>query len=83
MLVTAPVMTFIFILGGIPELFIGKLGVVKDQAGIIQVVFKPLHNFILSVLERIPMDGTFNQGALLFRASYSGNNFPFVRLVSG
>jgi len=76
-LVAAPVMTFIFILGGIQELFIGKLGVVKDQAGKsrivgitnywIQVALKPLHNLILSVLERIPMDGTFNQEAPLKR----------------
>jgi hypothetical protein len=77
MLVAAPVMIIIFILGGVQELFIGKLGVVKDQAGKsrivgitnywIQVALKPLHKLILEILERIPMDGTFNQEAPLKR----------------
>jgi hypothetical protein len=72
-----PCMTFIFILGGVNEFFVGKLGVVKDQAGKsrivgitnywIQVALKPLHRVIFEALRGIPMDGTHDQLAPLRR----------------
>lgn len=72
-----PLMIFIFILGGVQELFVGKLAVVKDQAGKsrivgitnywIQVALKPLHDGLFAMLRNIPMDGTFNQEAPLNR----------------
>jgi hypothetical protein len=56
---------------------IAKLGVVHDQSGKarivgvtnywIQVILKPLHDAILSRLEGIPMDGTFDQIAPINR----------------
>jgi hypothetical protein len=38
MLVAFPVMIFIFILGGVQTLRVGRLGVVKDQAGKSRIV---------------------------------------------
>jgi hypothetical protein len=56
-----------------PHLVLAKLGVVHDQSGKarivgitnywIQIILKPLHDAILSLLKEIPMDGTFNQVA--------------------
>nr|UIW13840.1 MAG: RNA-dependent RNA polymerase [Rhizoctonia solani mitovirus 67] len=72
-----PVMIFIFILGGVQELFVGKLGVVKDQAGKsrivgitnywIQIALKPLHDALFALLKKVNMDGTFDQEAPLRR----------------
>lgn len=71
LLASLPVQLIILFLGGSIKLCIGKLGVVFDQAGKarivgitnywIQVALYPLHRFIFRILERIPMDGTFNQ----------------------
>lgn len=75
MLASIPVGIFIFLLGGIQTLYIGKLGVVKDQAGKsrivgitnywIQLALKPLHDAIFRNLKNVPMDGTHNQEAPL------------------
>jgi hypothetical protein len=71
MLVSIPFGIFIFLLGGIQTLYIGKLGCVKDQAGKsrivgitnywIQIALKPLHDAIFRLLKDVPMDGTHNQ----------------------
>jgi len=77
LLVALPVIVLIKVLGGTINLCIAKLGVVHDQSGKarivgitnywIQIVLKPLHDAILSNLQRIPMDGTFDQTAPLLR----------------
>jgi len=54
-----------------PDLKMGRLGVVYDQAGKarivaitnwwIQLVLKPIHNSLFDLLGQIEMDGTFDQ----------------------
>jgi len=71
MLCAIPVGIFIFILGGVQTLYVGKLSVVKDQAGKsrvvgitnywVQVALFPLHKALFRLLKMIPMDGTHNQ----------------------
>jgi len=71
MLCAVPVGIFIFILGGVQTLYVGKLSVVKDQAGKsrvvgvtnywVQVALFPLHKALFQLLKMIPMDGTHNQ----------------------
>jgi len=75
MLCAIPVGIFIFILGGVQTLYVGKLCVVKDQAGKsrvvgvtnywVQVALFPLHKALFQLLRMIPMDGTHNQTAPL------------------
>jgi hypothetical protein len=70
-------MIIIFILGGVQALYVGKLGVVRDQAGKsrivgitnywVQVALKPLHLSLFNILKKIPMDGTHDQEAPLKR----------------
>jgi hypothetical protein len=60
---------------GLPELnkarYVGKLGFKDEAAGKVRVfamvdiwtqwALKPIHNFVMSILRRIPQDGTFDQ----------------------
>jgi len=75
--VAAPFVLLFRILGMLPPLCLGKLSVVRDQAGKarvvaitnwwIQVGLKPLHDALFSSLRKIQMDGTFDQIAPLER----------------
>lgn len=57
--------------GLIPTRYVGKLGFKDEAAGKVRVfamvdiwtqwALKPLHNFVMSILRRIPQDGTFDQ----------------------
>lgn len=72
-----PILLLYRILGIVPSIIIAKLSVVHDQAGKarivgitnwwIQVILEPLHQGIMTMLKRIPMDGTFDQVAPLKR----------------
>lgn len=69
--------TVLLVTGKIKPLKLGKLGIVKDQAGKariiaicsywIQLVLKPLHNALFSRLRHLITDGTFDQHAPLDR----------------
>jgi len=68
---------FIKIMGGTLDLSIAKLGTVYDQAGKarivgitnywVQLALYPIHKAVLSILESVPMDGTYNQTAPIKR----------------
>jgi len=72
-----PVLLIYLVVGVVPSLIIAKLSVVYDQSGKarivgitnwwIQVILYPLHSGIMSMLERIPMDGTFDQSKPVLR----------------
>lgn len=72
-----PVIILYMILGVAPSLIIAKLSVVYDQSGKarivgitnwwIQVVLYPLHSGIMSMLGRLPTDGTFDQSKPVLR----------------
>lgn len=76
-IIYGPVYGSMRILGMIEPLRLGKLAVVRDQAGKarivaitnwwIQLALKPLHESIFSSLKRLETDGTFDQGAPLLR----------------
>jgi len=61
----------------VKPLQLGKLSVKEEPAGkarvfaitdlITQSIMKPLHSYIFSILKKLPMDGTFDQGAPLDR----------------
>lgn len=74
----APLYVFLRIVApGCPELLLGRLGVVYEQAGKarivaitnwwIQFAFKPLHDALFNLLRELETDGTFNQEAPLDR----------------
>jgi hypothetical protein len=66
-----PIFIVLRLLGRLPKLNMGRLGVVYDQAGKARVVgitnwwnqvcLKPLHNALFNILEKIECDGTFDQ----------------------
>ncbi|QDB74992.1 MAG: RNA-dependent RNA polymerase [Neofusicoccum parvum mitovirus 1] len=70
-----PILCVYIVLGIVPNIVIAKLSVVHDQSGKarivgitnwwIQVILEPLHQGIMNILKRIPMDGTFDQVAPL------------------
>lgn len=76
-LLAFPVLCVYRVLGVVPSIIIAKLSVVHDQAGKarivgitnwwIQVILEPLHQGIMTILKRIPTDGTFDQVAPLKR----------------
>jgi len=71
MFLAAPLVIFFMIMGVMPKIHLGKLGVVYDQAGKarvvgitnywVQLALKPLHNSIFRLLKGIEEDGTFDQ----------------------
>jgi hypothetical protein len=56
---------------------LGKLGLKEEAAGKVRVfamvdpvtqwILAPLHKFLFSILRKLPMDGTFNQLAPIYR----------------
>jgi len=75
LLLASPLYYFLFIIGLMKRLHLGRLSTVYDQAGKarivgianwwVQLALKPLHTEIFKLLKTLPMDGTFDQIAPL------------------
>jgi hypothetical protein len=94
-LFSLPIVILLRLTGNSVKLCIARLSTVYDQAGKarivgitnywVQVCLEPVHNAILSLLKRIPQDGTFNQIApvkLLVEAVKPGQVFYSFDLSS-
>lgn len=87
-----PIILFLCIIGKMPKLNLGRLGVVEDQAGKARVVgitnwwlqcsLKPLHSALFKILRLIETDGTFNQTAPLKRILLKGQYLTFGETFS-